>query len=226
MTNFKGQVSHQTREISRDAKPMESKKRNQVLISSGLILFLFFLMAGDVISVPLKDHTDLRSGTLFPHLTFPNRFKAEEKRYLGVGEKAVLSLANIQADVLVIQFLNTNCVYCIKSVSSLNEIFETIEQEQNLSKRIKIIGIGAGDTPVEVATFKEQHAVLYPIIPDTEFKAYKAVKEPTVPFIVITRRDRQGKWVVATVHVGFSPESFVGELRAILEIDPDALKKQ
>jgi len=129
--------------------------------------------------------------------------------------------------VLVIQFLSTNCVYCIKSVPAFNEIFQTIEEDQNLLKRIKILAISAGDTPVEVAAFKEQHAVPYPIIPDTEFKAHKAVNEPTVPFIVVTKRDKQGKWVVATVHVGltFSAESFVGELRAILEIDPNTLKR-
>jgi peroxiredoxin len=211
-----------------EVEHVESKKRNWVVITGGLVLFLCLLMSGNAASVPLKNRTPiLRSGDLFPFLSFPNLLNAEERRYLGVGGKAIFTLSDIQAEVLVIQFLNTNCVYCIKSVPAFNEIFQTIEQDQTLLKRIKILAISAGDTAMEVAAFKEQHAVPYPIIPDTEFKAHKAAHEPTVPFIVIARRDRREKWVVATVHVGltFSAESFVGELRAILEIDPNTLKK-
>ena len=207
---------------------MEAKKRNQILIGGGLIFFLFFSIPGDGICVPLKSyHPILRSGDLFPPLSFPNLFTADEKRYLGVDEKAILSLGDIQAELLVVKFLNTNCVYCIKSLPVFKEVFETIAREPNLMRRIKMIAIGAGDTPTEVAAFQKEHAVPHPIIPDTEFKAHKAVNEPTVPFTVVTRRDKQGKWVVATVLVGltFSAESFVGELKAILEIDPNTLKK-
>jgi peroxiredoxin len=207
---------------------VKPKRRNQIFIGGGLILFTFFLIPGDGICVPPKiSNPILRSGDLFPPLSFSNLFTTEDKKYLGDGKKEILSSDDIQAEVLVVNFLNTNCIYCIKSLPSFNRIFQRIEQDQGLSKRIKIIGIGVGDTRMEVAVFKEQHAVPYPIIPDSEFEAHKAVHQPTVPFIVVTRRDRQGKWVVATVHVGltFSAESFVGELKAILEIDPNTLKK-
>ncbi len=208
-------------------KKMEAKKKDRIFIAQ-LVFVLFLAIAPDGFCVSLKSHHSiLRSGDSFPSISFPNPFTAEEKRYLGVDDKATLSLGDIQADVLVIKYLNTNCVYCVKSLPVFNEVFETIAQEPSLKRGIKIIAISAGDTPVEVAAFKEQHAVPYPIIPDTEFKAHKAVNEPTVPFIVVTKRDKQGRWVVATVHVGltFSAESFVGELKAILEIDPDTLKK-
>ncbi len=221
--------THKSLQVSGEVGHMKLKKGKQMLIGCGFTLFLCFLMPGGGLSVPLKNRTlILRSGDLFPSISFPNIFVTEEKKYLGVGDKAILSLGDIQAEVLVIKFLNTNCFYCIKSLPVFKEVFETIASERNLMKRIKMIGIGAGDTPGEVAAFKGQYAVPYPIIPDTEFEAHKAVNEPTVPFIVITRRVGQGKWVVVSVHVGltFSAESFVGELRAILEIDPNTLKKK
>ena len=211
----------------RGLKNMEAKKKDRIFMAH-LIFFLLLSTAANGFCVSLKsDHSILRSGDTFPSISFPNSFAAEEKKYLGVDNKATLSLGDIQAEVLVIKYLNTNCVYCVKSLPVFNEVFETIAREPGLRRRIKIVAISAGDTPVEVAAFKEQHAVPYPMIPDTEFKAYKAVNEPTVPFIVVTKRDKRGRWVVATVHVGltFSAESFVGELKAILEIDPDALKK-
>jgi hypothetical protein len=43
---------------------------------------------------------------------------------------------------------------------------------------------------------------------------------------VVARKDKKNQWVVATVNVGliFSPEHFIGELKAILNIDPETLK--
>ena len=206
-------------------KPIRGK---QVAIS-GIVLFLCVLMLGNSLSAPLpKDHMRiLRTGDFFPPIAFPNFLTIEEKKYLGVSEKSIPSFGDIQAEVLVIKFQNTNCFYCIKSLPVFKEVFETITTQRSLMKRIKMIGISAGDTPGEVTAFRNQYAVPYPIIPDTDFEAHKAVNEPTVPFIVVARRNGQGKWVVASVHVGltFSAESFVGELRAILEIDPNSLKK-
>jgi hypothetical protein len=207
---------------------MKSKKRISFLFAAVSSLLLLFPIPQSGICVPPKISSPiLRSGDFFPPITFSNLFTPEERAYLGVGEKAILSLGDIHAEVLVIEYMNTNCVYCISSVPTFGVIFDAIEQDRNLSKRIKIVGISAGDTRTEVEVFKKQHAVSYPIIPDTEFEAHKAVNEPTVPFIVIARRDERGKWVVATVHVGltFSAESFVGELKAILEVNANTLKK-
>jgi thiol-disulfide isomerase/thioredoxin len=207
---------------------MESIGRNRIRIGTGLVLVLCFIMAGHGICDSLKSRTViLRSGDLFPPISFPDVLKVEERRYLGAEEKPLRSVAEIEAEVLVVKFLNSNCVYCIKSLPVFDEIFQQLEEDPGLRKKIKILGISAGDTTGEVATYKERYKVPYPIFPDPEFKAHKAVHEPTVPFIVITKRDREGKWVVASTHVGltFSAESFVGELKAILEIDPNTLKK-
>lgn len=206
---------------------MRSEKKKQIALGGLVFLLLWFLIPEEGMPVSPKGHPPLlRSGDLLPHLSFPNLLRAEEKEYLGVGEKGSFSLTDIEARVLVISFLNTNCVYCIKSIPVFKEIFQEIDQDQNLRNRIKIFGIGAGDTSAEVAAFKEKHAIPYPIIADTEFKAHRAVNEPTVPFVVVTKRNNQGKWGVATVRVGltFSAKGFVAELKAILEVDPIFLK--
>ncbi len=206
---------------------MRSEKRTPAIFL-GVLLFLWSLIPGSGMPASLKDHPSFpRSGDVFPCLSFPNALAVEEKRYLGIGEKETFSLANIEANVLVINFLDTNCVYCIKSLSAFKEVFQKVEQDQDLRNRIKILGIGAGDTPAEIAALNEKYKIPYPIIPATEFEANRTVNEPTVPFVVVTRRDQQGEWVVATVHVGltFSAESLAGELKAILNTDPNMLKK-
>jgi hypothetical protein len=96
----------------------------------------------------------------------------------------------------------------------------------NLKSRIKIIGIGAGDSPGELDELKKKFPIPYPLIPDPEFKAHEKIGGPRVPFIIVVRKDKRGNWVVATVHSGliFSSEHFIGELKSILSLDPETLK--
>ena len=193
----------------------------------GLALALFLLIPVSLFAAPLKDPDPvLRSGDLFPDISLPSPGSSENRGYLGLREKETFSIEEIQSDLIVIKYLNTNCVYCIKLLPTFDEIYRTVDQDANLRKRIKILGISVGDTMIEVDFFKKNHSIPYPVIPDTEFEAHHAAGTRRVPFIVVARKDKQGKWVVASVHVGliFSAENFVGELKSILAIDPETLK--
>lgn len=206
---------------------MNRKKLSYLFVARWGMIVLLALIPQVTFSVPLKDSSPvLRSGDIFPSISFPNLSSTEDRKYLGIGDGKLLIFDNIPSDVLVIKFLNTNCVYCIKLLPTFNEIYQTIEKDQNLKTRIKIAAIGAGDTTSELDEFKKKYSIPYPVIPDTEFKAHKAVGEPRVPFIVVARKNKQGQWIVATVNIGliFSAENFVGELKSILDVDPESLK--
>jgi hypothetical protein len=101
-----------------------------------------------------------------------------------------------------------------------------------------------------VEHFKRTHGVLFPILPDTEYKAHQAIGEPRVPFLIIARREGRGKWVVADTKVGligtmesrtityleedplvetvmgeiFSVEKFIAELKGLLASKPTTSK--
>jgi len=206
---------------------MRQKIRSYFFCSTGTILAFFLLIPASFLAAPIKDPDPiLRSGDLLPHISLISPASQAEKEYLGVGEKKIFSVEEIQADLIVIKYLNTNCVYCIKLLPIFDEIYRTVDQDADLRKRIKILGIGVGDTMTEVDFLKKNHPIPYPVIPDTEFEAHYAIGTRRIPFIVAARKDKQGKWVVASVHVGliFSAESFVGELKSILAIDPETLR--
>ena len=206
---------------------MKLRRKNQILFVSLTVAILSFMGPSSLWAVPLKNPSPvLRSGDLFPTIHLPNSLSQIEKKYLGLGEKKIFSLDEIKSDLIVVKYLNTNCPYCIKLLPVFNEIYQTLEQDSTLNGKIRIIGISTGDTLAEVEGFKRKHTIPYPILPDPEFKAHKAVGEPRVPFIVVARKDKLNRWVVATVHVGliFSAENFIGELKAILGIDPEALR--
>jgi thiol-disulfide isomerase/thioredoxin len=193
----------------------------------GFALAVFLLAPVSVFAAPIKDpDPTLRSGDLLPDISLSSPASQAEREYFGVGEKKMFSVEEVQADLIVIKYLNSNCGYCIKLLPIFDEIYRTVDQDADLRKRIKILGISVGDTSIEVDFLKKNHAIPYPVIPDTEFEAHYAMGTRRIPFIVIARKDRQGKWVVASVHVGliFSAESFVGELKSILAIDPETLR--
>ena len=176
----------------------------------------------------------------------------EESKYLGIGKKKRFGLDEIQARLILIDYINTNCPNCIRSVPTFVEIYGKIEQDPILKGRVKLLAIAAGDTSTEVKNFKESFGVPYPILPDKDFKAHDAAGAPRVPFLIIARKDPRGKWVVVDRRVGlmgsieyrsttyleedwlvskaeggiFSVEDFVTELKGILISGPKDLKSK
>jgi hypothetical protein len=115
---------------------------------------------------------------------------------------------------------------------------------------VKLVAVATGDTLTEVEHFKQNHGVLFPIVPDTEYQGHHAIGEPRVPFLIIARREGRGKWVVADTKVGLigtmesrtityleedplvetvqgdisSVEKFIAELKALLVSKPKTSK--
>ena len=231
---------------------MGTGEKRQILLWSWVILTFFLFFPLSVFPVSPKIPPSIpQSGDRVPWLSFSNLLSPEDQKYLGIGQKKTFNIGEIKAELILIYFMNTNCIHCIQSLPTFNEILKTIEQQANLKTKVRIVAIGVGDTPTEVETFKKKYGVPFPILSDQEYNAHKAAGEPRVPFLIIARKDRGGKWIVASAQVGlvgamesrsilapeeefivatvqggkiFSPESFVGELKAILGVDPETLK--
>jgi peroxiredoxin len=194
-------------------------KRTVVLKGGGLVFVLLALLLLPVMDAPGESPSrPLRIGDVLPSLSFSDSLTSAERSYLGVGQRKAVSIQNIQAHVIVLYLLNSHCPICANSVSGFREVFERIEENPELKKRTRIVGIGAGDTPVEVSTFREHHAIPYPLIPDPEYHLHKLLKQPNVPFILVARKDSKGRFIVVRLHSGadFSAETLVDELSTIL----------
>jgi len=188
----------------------------------------------------------LEPGDRLPRILFPNSLTTEENKYLGIGKKKSFSFDDIKARLILIDYINTNCPNCIKSIPTFVEICQMIEHDPVLKTRVKILAIAAGDTATEVKAFKDGYGVPYPILSDKDYKAHDAVGAPRVPFLIVARKDPQGKWIVVDSKVGlmgsmeyrsityleedwvvskaqggiFSVEDFVTELKGILNPNP------
>src|SRR5258708_39276071 len=86
--------------------------------------------------------------------------------YLGLAAGTTnFALADIRCEVLVVDFFDMYCHICQRESKHVNDLYEAA-QNRNLSTRIKFVGIGVGDTPLEASTFKRKFGVPFPVFPD------------------------------------------------------------
>ena len=230
-------------------KRLRSKTRT--LVGFSVVLFLILVHLGSVPEASSQTSRPLlKNGDPLPRISFHNSLTPSEARYLGIGPRKNFSLEDINARMILVDFINSNCHYCMESVPLLNEIYRSIEKDPALRSHVKLVAVGAGDTSTEVEHFKRTHGVLFPILPDTEYQAHDAIGGPRVPFLIIAIREGRGKWVVVDTKVGLigtmesktityleedplvetvegeiaSVEKFVTELKALLAARPETSK--
>lgn len=158
-----------------------------------------------------------QKGSVLPRILL-RASSAEESRYLGIGKRKVFTFQDISAEILLIDYINTNCSNCMRAVPTLNEIYRRIEGDSLLKGKVKVLAIGAGDTQTEVNHFKEALKIPYPVFPDEEYKAHDAAGSPRVPFLIIARKDSRGKWTVVDTKVGVMGEA---EYRSTTYLEED-----
>jgi hypothetical protein len=111
-----------------------------------------------------------------------------ERDYLGLPNAATnFVLEEIRCDVLVIDCFDMYCHICQNGAKHVNELHRLI-QERDLGSRVKFIGLGLGDTPLEVATYKEKFKVPFPVFPDRRSAVAKQFGPVRVPNLLILRK--------------------------------------
>jgi peroxiredoxin len=85
----------------------------------------------------------------------------------------IFKINQIKSKVVIIEIFSMYCPYCQAEATNINNLNQLIENNPAYKDKIKIIGIGAGNTPFEVGTFKRKYTIAFPLVPDGDFKLHK-----------------------------------------------------
>ena len=123
-------------------------------------------------------------GGRLPDLVLPVPQDQAEKAYLGLKTGETFRIPQIAADVVIVEIFSMYCPHCQKEAPRINELYDLVSKQANRRSRIKMIGIGAGNSEFETKVFKDQYQVPFPLLPDVDFTIHKLVGEVRTPYFI------------------------------------------
>jgi len=168
------------------------------------IIFIAVLAIGLGVlhSAPVAAQKELAKGDALPAIKLPVPQTAAAKSYLGLTSGGTFAVSQIKAEVLIIEIFNMYCNLCQGEAPRVNELYQLINKDPSLKMKIKMIGIGAGNTPLEVGVFRKNYQVLFPLFPDEDYVVHKAVGEVRTPFFICAKRNADGSLKVFHTNLG------------------------
>ena len=132
------------------------------------------------------------AGDLYSQTKFPVPHLDGAKAYLGLLEdQKDFTLTEINAEVIIVEVFSMDCPICQRSVKKYNKLYELIRQK-GLNDKIKIIGIGIGNSELEMKLFQKKYEAIFPLSSDPDSKSYRMVGHVRIPYIMVFKKDADG----------------------------------
>lgn len=161
-------------------------KKTSVFIFAAILCFTFSYQAAQAGNrTPAK-------GESFPDIAFVMPDKPFDKDYLGLKGKNIFKLSQVKADVVILEVFSMYCPYCQREAPIVNQLYDMINKRTDIKNRVKIIGVGVGNTPFEVGIFKNQYNIQFPLVSDESFAIHKAVGEVRTPHFFVVKINTDG----------------------------------
>jgi thiol-disulfide isomerase/thioredoxin len=157
------------------------------------------------------------AGGPLPDFSLPLPKETADKNYLNISGSffsGSFKIPQIRANVVILQVFSMYCPYCQKDAPHVNSLYKRIENDPALKGKIKLLGVGAGNSEYEVGLFKKKYNVLFPLFADGDFKVHKLLGEVRTPYFIGVK-----------IHPDGSHQVFYSKLGAIEESEEQFLKE-
>lgn len=151
-------------------------------------------------------------------LEFPLPQSNAGKRYLGLSGGDSFTLSQIKARTVILEIFSMYCPICQGEAPTVNELHKLIEKDARLKGVVKVVGVGAGNTPFEVDVFRKAYDIRFPLFADEGLMMQKASRDRLRTPTFLTLKIERGKEpVVQGVHIGKlgSPQEFLKRLHGV-----------
>jgi peroxiredoxin len=115
-----------------------------------------------------------------------------EKSYLGLFGFGSFRIPQIKAKVVIVEIFSMYCPYCQNEAPKVNQLYMKIQQNPALKDKIKMIGIGVGNSPYEVGLFRTRYSVPFPLFADGNYVIHKQVGEVRTPYFIGVKLNPDG----------------------------------
>jgi peroxiredoxin len=171
-----------------------------------LALFIFMaLSTSPLTSSALAAGKPPGKGEPLPMINLPVPKNPEEKNYLGLSGSGLFRIPQIKAKAVIVEFFSMYCPICQKDAPGVNELYRLIEKDPDLKAKVKMIGIGAGNSPYEVEVYKKTYEVPFPLFSDKDFVIHQACGEVRTPYYMVVKTKEDGTHQIVHAQSGDYP---------------------
>lgn len=157
----------------------------KIMITTASIFLLYITAA-----VALAQNAPPKVGSALPEMELLKPGDSAYLKYLGLPSGGTsFKINQIKAKVAIIQIFSMYCPYCQADAPNVNRLYGLIESNPQFKDKIKILGIGVGNSQFEVGIFKKKYSVEFPLVPDGDFKIHKIVDEVRTPYFIVVKLD-------------------------------------
>jgi peroxiredoxin len=161
---------------------MERNPMEDAMITKISMCLLPFLVVIFFMTASVHASATPQVGGQLPDFDLKTPENPEERNYLGLTGEGTFKIPQIKADVVIVEIFSMYCPHCQREAPTMNDFYNRIESSEQLRGRVKIIGIGVGNSDFEVDFFRKQYKVSFPLFSDGDYTIHKLIGEVRTPY--------------------------------------------
>ena len=141
-------------------------------------------------------------GDVLPDIILTTPSDPEHLKYLGLKASKTFKINQIKAEVVIIEIFSMYCPHCQKEAPKINDLFNKINNDPKLKDKLKLIGIGVGNSDFEVDVFRKNYKIKFPLFTDSDFTIHKMIGEVRTPFFIVAKINSDGSHRIIYAQLG------------------------